>query len=351
MKKPTAVKIVEALGWAYVVLAALAWLGMALSYLRSTCFGCVVVSLAAVIVGLGVAIALPVGMLLSLRRGRRVVFLCLHFVVVCELSLLLQKLSLLQMWDVKGILFVLFVAPIVLLFRPEASRWSREASGDGKLGKYFCMAVFLTVLWIAFWNQATHIIDGTRRKSYYIGKEMASDARALFEAMEQNAKEHEAGTPWVDPSSYSNSTDFVTALCAKSESLAMALGCRMNIWCIVVNAPDYDKFPVLFTANLAPADLIRRDGRRRALTCPRDWGGVCWGHCRKYVVFVWKNGLAGYNDPRYMCPCPQMRLSELADTYVLTPTGRVALAGKVAAEQDADDAELPPDFVLPTIRR
>ena len=38
MKKPTAVKIVEALGWAYVVLAALAWLGMALSYLRSTCF-------------------------------------------------------------------------------------------------------------------------------------------------------------------------------------------------------------------------------------------------------------------------------------------------------------------------
>ena len=91
-----------------------------------------------------------------------------------------------------------------------------------------------------------------------------------------------------------------------------------------------DKVPVLFTANLAPADLIRCDGRRRALTCPRDWGGVCWGHCRKYVVFVWKNGLAGYNDPRYMCPCPQMRLSEFVDTYVLTPTGRVALAGKVA---------------------
>ena len=67
MKKPTAVKIVEALGWEYVVLAALEWLGMAF-YLRSTCFDCVVVSLAAVIVGLGVAIALPVGMLLSLRR-------------------------------------------------------------------------------------------------------------------------------------------------------------------------------------------------------------------------------------------------------------------------------------------
>ena len=104
-----------------------------------------------------------------------------------------------------------------------------------------------------------------------------------------------------------------------------------NIWCVVVNAPDYDKFPVLFTANLASADLIRRDWRRRTLKCPRDWGGVCWGYCRKYVVFVWKNGLAGYNDPRHMCPCPQMRLSELADTYVLTPTGRVAIVDKAAS--------------------
>ena len=125
MKKPWVVKIAEALGWAYVVLAALAWLGTASSYLRSTCFGCVVVSLAAVIAGLGIAIALPAGMVLSLRGGRRAVFTCLHLVVVCELSLLLQ------MWNVKGILFVLFVfvlfvAPIVLLFRPEASRWSRE---------------------------------------------------------------------------------------------------------------------------------------------------------------------------------------------------------------------------------
>ena len=71
MKKPWVVKIVEALGWAYVVLAALAWLGTASSYLRSTCFGCVVVSLAAVIAGLGIAIALPAGMVLSLRGGKK----------------------------------------------------------------------------------------------------------------------------------------------------------------------------------------------------------------------------------------------------------------------------------------
>ena len=176
-----------------------------------------------------------------------------------------------------------------------------------------------------------HVIDSTRRKSYSIGKMMACDVRVLFEAMEQNAKEHEAGVQWIDPSAYSNSTDFVMALSAKSESLAMALDYRTNIWCVVVNAPDYDKFPVLFTANLASADLIRRDWRRRTLKCPRDWGGVCWGYCRKYVVFVWKNGLAGYNDPRHMCPCPQMRLSELADTYVLTPTGRVAIVDKAAS--------------------
>ena len=79
----------------------------------------------------------------------------------------------------------------IIVFAVDLFRLRGRVSGGGKLGKYVCMAVFLTVLWIAFWNQAMHVIDSTRRKSYSIGKMMACDARVLFEAMEQNAKEHE----------------------------------------------------------------------------------------------------------------------------------------------------------------
>ena len=180
---------------------------------------------------------------------------------------------------------------------------------------------------------------------------LAIRAREVFAAMTLNASEHEAGAPWVDPSAFPNSTEYIQALCAESPGLAHTLGRYTNIWCVVVNAPNDDAFPVIFTANLTPGDLIRKKGERRrvSLTCPKELGGECIKVCEKVAIVVRKGGAGMILRQRFIhtVGIPEDRLSELADTYVLTPTGRVALAGKVAAEQDADDAELPPDDVEP----
>lgn len=79
MKKPTAVKIVEALGWVYVALAALAGLRMVYDVVRLGCGASAVVES---VFYLLVLLALPLGMVLSLRNGRRVWFLCSHWVAV-----------------------------------------------------------------------------------------------------------------------------------------------------------------------------------------------------------------------------------------------------------------------------
>ena len=77
MKKPTAVKIVEALGWAYVALAAFAGLRVAYDVIH---FGCPALAVLASV--LLILLAMPLGMVLSLRYGRRVWFLCSHWAAV-----------------------------------------------------------------------------------------------------------------------------------------------------------------------------------------------------------------------------------------------------------------------------
>ena len=321
MKKPIAVKIVEALGWAYVVLAALAGLSMTCDYMSDCGY---LPGVTGVAISL-VLIAMPVGMVLSLRRGARAMFLWPHSIL--SLVAVAALLLLTQMWIAVCILLVLSLVPVVLLSRPAASRWLGEVAGAVS-GKYACMAVLWTVLWCIFLARTVSTMSDRRRE---FNAKMVAEAGALFKSMAQNAAGRDSGARGVDPHAYSNSTDFVQALCANSKDLANALGRYTNIWCIVENPPDCDSFPVLFTANIAPADMIRNDWRDRPLTCARNWGGECWGSCRKHVAFVWKNGDAGFDDPIYACPCSQKVLSELADTYVLTPTGRVVLVGKAAS--------------------
>ena len=79
MKKPAAAKIVEALGWAYVALAALAGMAMGYEVVR---FGCGASAVAESVFYLLILLAVPLGMVLSLRNGRRVWFLCSHWAAV-----------------------------------------------------------------------------------------------------------------------------------------------------------------------------------------------------------------------------------------------------------------------------
>ena len=144
MKKPTAVKIVEALGWAYVVLAALAGLRVAYDVIH---FGCAVLAVLASV--LLILLAMPLGMVLSLRYGRRVWSLCFHCTVLA-LFLFTAISFAVDMspmeWIVAGLAFALLVVPIVLLLRPESSLWFRHVSGvEGPGGG--CLVAVLTLLW------------------------------------------------------------------------------------------------------------------------------------------------------------------------------------------------------------
>ena len=151
--------------------------------------------------------------------------------------------------------------------------------------------------------------------------------------MENNSR-HANGVSWVDPDAFSNSTDFIQALGAEYGDAVQNLqnlGRYTNIWCVVVNPPDDDMFPVLFTANMNPSDLFHEeDGHRGiSLTCPKKWGGECFDFCEKAVVVTRKGGGTQIIKSKYYggtIPFPEERRAQLEATYILTPTGRVSLA-------------------------
>ena len=147
MKKPTAVKIVEALGWAYVALAALAGLEMVYEVVRFGCGASVVVES---VFCLLILIAMPLGMVLSLRKGRRVWFLMSSLTALTLLIFITIHIAVVispMAWIAAGMALLLLVVPRVLLLRPESSLWCRHVSGGNDLGGG-CLVSVLTLLWI-----------------------------------------------------------------------------------------------------------------------------------------------------------------------------------------------------------
>ena len=64
------------------------------------------------------------------------------------------------------------------------------------------------------------------------------------------------------------------------------------MWCIAVNPPDDDSFPLLITSNVNPRELLFPENAESpiALTCPRKWGGTCFKFCEKSAVIVRSGG-------------------------------------------------------------
>ena len=190
MKKPTAVKIVEALGWAYVVLAALAWLRVAYDVIH---FGCAALAVLASV--LLILLAMPLGMVLSLRYGRRVWFLCFHCTVLA-LFLFTAISFAVDMspmeWIVAGLAFALLVVPIVLLLRPESSLWFRHVSGvEGPGGG--CLVAVLTLLWFFL------IVQFIAEMSYRIQLAVSQASHEQACAAEQDADDSELPPDDVEP--------------------------------------------------------------------------------------------------------------------------------------------------------
>ena len=109
MKKPWTVRIVEALGWAYVAL-----------YAGGSIFAfCVIYSDtgfvdAALVSGVFLLpqLCLPIGMVVALREGRRVWFIWPHAVLVALIAFVCIFLS--QLWFVTAVAIVLIAVPIAL---------------------------------------------------------------------------------------------------------------------------------------------------------------------------------------------------------------------------------------------
>ena len=142
MKKPTAVKIVEVLGWMEVVLVLYGVIWAVNAIVHGKCGSasdvwiCMGISL--------VVLALPVGMVMSLRHGRRAGFIWPHSGVA--LFAVFAFSMVLEMWCAAAIALILLVAVLFLLFRPEATRWFNEMSNGKMLDNYGCAAIFLTGL-------------------------------------------------------------------------------------------------------------------------------------------------------------------------------------------------------------
>ena len=324
MKKPLPVKIVEALGWTYVALVVL---------------GCVVgICLSgdpSLFIAAFFPLALTLGMVLSLRRGRRVWFIMPNSIVLF-LCLIVSVGVLCESMSAGALAFglvalLLFAGPIVLLNLPVSTRWFKAKAKDGRPDALGCLGVFLLlVLFLGAGLIVPSIFIcstfGLRRAQ---SQSMAMRGRNLYVFMMQDYQEHESGGDWIDPASFSNSTQFVQALWAKlGEDKAPCP--YPDSWCIAVNPPDNDKFPVMVTANIDPRELLcsRDKDQPLKLTCPKEWGGTCFKVCEKAGVIVYKGGASQIFRNKYVraslifndgIPKPG------PDTYFLTPTGRVDL--------------------------
>ena len=333
MKKPLPVKIVEALGWTYVALVVL---GCAVRICQS---GDPTFFIAAIF-----PLALTLGMVLLLRRGSRSWFLCPNTMVWGLVGIFMVGAGLYheQMIMVRlfaGLLLLAFmVAPIVLLHLQPANRWFGEMSG-GKPDRYGCSAVFCSVIMAFSLVFILPEIICSRCPSRMVRLQFSG--RALFGLVTENNAARGAGEVWVDPDACTNSTQFVQALCDKYKDGAGGrvsdLGPYTNIWCIAVNPPNDDRFPVLFTANIDPRELLRPSNADRPLklTCPKEWGGSCFKFCEKAGVIVCKGGITQIVKGKYARP-KLIFLDDIpkpgSDTYFLTPTGRVDFVERQAAD-------------------
>ena len=136
IKKPLPVKVVEALGWAYVALSVFPLVACSLFEFFW--------------------LSLSLGMVLGLRRGRRALFLLLHAIILSEVALccvasLLHGTEPWVTWVLVLLLllaFLLLVAPVILLCLPSSNLWFKERLGGKAEPKGFLVCMILVLILI-----------------------------------------------------------------------------------------------------------------------------------------------------------------------------------------------------------
>ena len=335
LEKPLPVVIVEAIAWMYVMLSALLFVCAIVNACRDggeSLSGILFVFLYGLCL-----MSVPVGMAILLRRGRRLWFLVPNTIVMtlCFLGAITPCGDSMATLPFGLVALLLVIVPIVLLHLPSSSRWFNELSGDDAPDRCGCaIIVVVGVLWLGFVGPClSEMYFSKIGMQNALSHAMAARGRALWGCIVFNHS-RESGKDWVDASSCTNSTQFVQALCKKCKDSAVGRSCDFgpyaNDWCIAVNPPNDDRFPVLFTANIDPRELLcpQDEDQPLKLTCPKEWGGVCFKFCEKMGVVHYKNGVSQivkwHRSPKQIfcsgIPKPG------PDTYFLTPTGRVDFA-------------------------
>ena len=326
LRMPWPVRVVAALAWTYVVSVA----GLAAYLVVRSCvdrhFAASVDSFPHVFY-MVVLLVLVIVMLCGVMQGRFRLFAypCI-LVAVSEFFVgVMESMSL--TCCVEGIALmvgavVLGVVPVVLLMLPSSRKWQEERLGHRTEGySCGCLLVFFLLILLM-----THICSRpTSEEMAHDSWFMARIVRALV--CDNDAARKRGGAEWIDPATCSNSTQFVQALLGGHVGAYKYM--QRETWIIAVNPPDDDSFPVVISANVDIAELLRPGDEQRlvALKCSEENGAPCLLHCMDSAVVARKGGEV---DVGKKAVTPAMIFGghvprPPSETYFLTPTGRLDL--------------------------
>lgn len=215
---------------------------------------------------------------------------------------------------------LVYALPLVFLFNPVSSSWFASSGRNSWKILGVLVLLFLAELLLPA------LISPMSRSP--VGH-MSFLARSLFARIVENRASQEAGGVWVDPSTCSNSTDYVRRLFpdANCNGLLVAGQCP---WSIAINAPDHDMFPVLVSCNVDLARLFcaELDPSRWWEIVPLSKNPLLKSLGDRYAVIVRAGGASCTFKRKYVRP--RLVFGEkgvLLDRTVdyLTPTGRITV--------------------------
>ena len=226
------------------------------------------------------------------------------------------------------------IFPIALLHLPSSKGWFQRWPRQKRLGVgcgwlFGVFVVGFLVASIDFWPSEAGVIAAR-------SSAMARRGHNLFCVLAENELARQSGGFWVDPTTCSNSVEFIEKLLAqhRPDEKAEWIQQEAHQWSVAVNVPESaTNFPVFVSANLDPSQF------------PRVWNGVTDADRKfelaqlpgadelrigkKAVIIVRKSGAASVYKAKYC----QIRFIlngsyELGeDAYFLTPAGKVRLKG------------------------
>ena len=277
------------------------------------------------------------GLALAVRRGRRGWATVPYGVVGLLMIMIGWEAVLSYGLTLKNGLFLfaaaaLIVFPIALLHVPSSKAWFQRWPRPKRLGVGcgWLFGVFVVGLLVA------SCIDIVPPEASVIAantSSMAMRGRNLFCVLAENEVARQSGGPWVDPTTCSDSVEFIEKLLAqyKPDEKAEWIQQESRRWSVAVNVPESaTNFPVFVSANFDPSQFPRAwDGvtdADRKLELAQLPGADELRIGKKGVVIVRKGGAssvckAKYCNFKYIFNFRPYELGE--DTYFLTPAGKV----------------------------